>query len=227
VTRSPAALATALAWLPTARTLPRAAPLALACAAIGLIGLTFASRLPQEPADPFSVRLALLLTALMVVWAFEDRAGATLDPTPVGRARLRVVRAATSVTLWAGALAIVLVMAGAEHASGRYTLEAATIMTWALAMSAAAARAGEADSGRVAVGMILALIKWNPDAIWGVAEDLMATKGFVTRIGYAHMERGFFEWEWLPNGAEAREWLALSERADLEYLIEERAARLA
>ena len=76
-------------------------------------------------------------------------------------------------------------------------------------------------------GMILALIKWNPDAIWGVAEDLMATKGFVTRIGYAHMERGFFEWEWLPNGADAREWLALSERADLEYLIEERAARLA
>jgi hypothetical protein len=76
-------------------------------------------------------------------------------------------------------------------------------------------------------GMILALIKWNPDAIWGVAEDLMATKGFVTRIGYAHMERGFFEWEWLPSGANAREWLAITERADLEYLIEERAAKLA
>lgn len=76
-------------------------------------------------------------------------------------------------------------------------------------------------------GMVLALIKWNPDAIWGVAEDLMATKGFVTRIGYAHMERGFFEWEWLPSGADAREWLAITERADLEYLIEERAAKLA
>lgn len=76
------------------------------------------------------------------------------------------------------------------------------------------------------LGMILALIKWNPDAIWGIAEDLMATKGFVTRIGYAHMERGFFEWEWLPAGADAREWLAIAERSDLEYLIEERAARL-
>jgi hypothetical protein len=76
-------------------------------------------------------------------------------------------------------------------------------------------------------GMILALIKWNPDAIWGVAEDLMATRGFVTRIGYAHLERGFFEWEWLPSGADAREWLAITERADLEYLIEERAAKLA
>jgi hypothetical protein len=54
----------------------------------------------------------------------------------------------------------------------------------------------------------------------------MATKGFVTRIGYAHMERGFFEWQWLPQGAEAKEWLALSERADLEYMIEERAATL-
>jgi hypothetical protein len=76
-------------------------------------------------------------------------------------------------------------------------------------------------------GMILAFIKWNPDAIWGIAEDLMATKGFVTRIGYAHMERGFFQWEWLPQGADAREWLALSERSDMEYLIEERAAKLA
>lgn len=75
-------------------------------------------------------------------------------------------------------------------------------------------------------GMILAQIKWNPDAIWGIAEDLMATKGFVTRIGYAHMERGFFEWEWMPNGADSREWLALSERADLEYIIEERASKL-
>ena len=76
-------------------------------------------------------------------------------------------------------------------------------------------------------GMILALIKWNPDAIWGVAEDLMATKGFVTRFGYAHMERSFFEWEWLPSGAQAQEWLAITEKADLEYLIEERAAKLA
>lgn len=76
------------------------------------------------------------------------------------------------------------------------------------------------------LGMLIAAIKWNPDAVWGIVEDSMATKGFVTRIGYAHMERGFFEWQWLPQGAEAKEWLALSERADLEYMIEERAATL-
>jgi hypothetical protein len=75
-------------------------------------------------------------------------------------------------------------------------------------------------------GMILAMLKWNPDAIWGIVEDTMATRGFVTRIGYSHIERGFFEWEWLPQGAAAKEWIALSERSDLEYTIEERASTL-
>jgi hypothetical protein len=75
------------------------------------------------------------------------------------------------------------------------------------------------------LGMLIAFIRWNPDAMWGIIKNSMATKGFVTRIGYAHMERGFFEWDWMPQGAE-REWLALSERSDFEYLVEERAARL-
>ena len=42
------------------------------------------------------------------------------------------------------------------------------------------------------------------------------------RIGYAHVERSFLRWEWLPDGAEAVEWLALLERADMEFLIQER-----
>ncbi len=76
------------------------------------------------------------------------------------------------------------------------------------------------------LGMLIAFIRWNPDAMWGIIKNSMATKGFVTRIGYAHMERGFFEWDWMPQGAERLEWLALSERSDFEYLVEERAARL-
>ena len=76
------------------------------------------------------------------------------------------------------------------------------------------------------LGMFIAFMRWNPDAMWGIIKNSMATKGFVTRIGYAHMERGFFEWEWLPQGAERNEWIALSERSDLEYMVEERAARL-
>ncbi|MDP9137656.1 MAG: hypothetical protein M3N38_05710 [Pseudomonadota bacterium] len=76
------------------------------------------------------------------------------------------------------------------------------------------------------LGMFIAFVRWNPDAMWGIIKNSMATKGFVTRIGYAHMERGFFEWEWLPQGAERNEWIAISERSDLEYMVEERAARL-
>jgi hypothetical protein len=76
------------------------------------------------------------------------------------------------------------------------------------------------------LGMFIAFVRWNPDAMWGIIKNSMATKGFVTRIGYAHMERGFFEWEWLPQGAEHNEWIAICERSDFEYMVEERAAKL-
>lgn len=72
------------------------------------------------------------------------------------------------------------------------------------------------------LGMMLSFIKWQPDAIWGLGADGMITRGLYARIGYAHVERSFLRWEWLPDGAEAVEWLALLERADMEFLIQER-----
>jgi hypothetical protein len=76
------------------------------------------------------------------------------------------------------------------------------------------------------LGMFIAFMRWNPDAMWGIMKNSMVTKGFVSRVGYSHVERGFFEWEWLPQGAERQEWLVLCERSDFEYMVEERAARL-
>jgi hypothetical protein len=70
-------------------------------------------------------------------------------------------------------------------------------------------------------GMLIALIKWNPDAIWGLAAQQMATHGHVTRMGYSFIERGFLRWQWVPEGIDPVEWLAVAERDALEQLVDE------
>ncbi|MFN0193994.1 MAG: hypothetical protein ACKVP5_18815 [Aestuariivirga sp.] len=70
-------------------------------------------------------------------------------------------------------------------------------------------------------GMLLSLIKWNPDAIWGLAAQQMATHGHVTRMGYSFIERGFLRWQWVPEGIDPVEWLAVAERDALEQLVDE------
>jgi hypothetical protein len=71
------------------------------------------------------------------------------------------------------------------------------------------------------LGLLLALTKWQPDAVWALVSHAMATRGHALRMGYAHFERGFLNWDWEPHGAEPVEWLILSERADIEYIANE------
>jgi hypothetical protein len=71
------------------------------------------------------------------------------------------------------------------------------------------------------LGMLLALVRWNPDAIWALAGQNMATHGHLNRMGYAYLERGFFRWEWISEGIDPVEWIAISERANLEQLVDE------
>ncbi|MGI9371589.1 MAG: hypothetical protein ACR2OJ_03765 [Hyphomicrobiales bacterium] len=68
------------------------------------------------------------------------------------------------------------------------------------------------------LGLLLTLIKWQPDATWALVSHAMATRGHALRSGYAHFERGFLNWDWKPEGAEDVEWLVLSERTDLEFI---------
>ncbi len=68
------------------------------------------------------------------------------------------------------------------------------------------------------LGLLLTLIKWQPDATWALVSHAMATRGHALRSGYAHFERGFLNWEWKPEGAEEIEWIVLSERSDLEFI---------
>lgn len=71
------------------------------------------------------------------------------------------------------------------------------------------------------IGMLLSLIKWQPDALWALTGNMFATHGFVTRSGYALQEHGFLRWhpDWKPTGADDSEWLIIAERSHLEYLV--------
>jgi hypothetical protein len=75
------------------------------------------------------------------------------------------------------------------------------------------------------LGMLLAYLKWYPDAIWGLVSDQMANHGHVTRMKYPHLEPSFLRWQHCPEDIPSNEWLVLAERSDLDFLIEEKWVR--
>jgi hypothetical protein len=70
-------------------------------------------------------------------------------------------------------------------------------------------------------GLLLCTIKWNPDAIWGLAGDQMARHGHVGRIGYSILEKGFLRWQMASKNIDAVEYLAVIDKAAITQLIEE------
>lgn len=73
----------------------------------------------------------------------------------------------------------------------------------------------------VRLGLILAVIKWQPDAIWGLASAQMAGHGHFTRVGYTILERGFLRWQWASEGIDPVEYLVAAELQSLESMINE------
>ncbi len=73
------------------------------------------------------------------------------------------------------------------------------------------------------LGMLLAMVKWQPEAIWALTGQSMATRGHMVRMGYGHLEQSFLTWEWEPNGAEKAEWIGIALRRHLEFSIAEMA----
>ena len=71
------------------------------------------------------------------------------------------------------------------------------------------------------VGMLLALIKWQPEAIWALTGQAMATRGHMVRMGYGHLEQSFLTWDWEPHGAEQTEWIGIADRRHLEFSVAE------
>lgn len=71
------------------------------------------------------------------------------------------------------------------------------------------------------LGLILSLIKWNPDAIWSLSSSRMATHGHLNRMGYNYIEKGFLRWQWATDGIDLTEWLNIAERHALEQMVNE------
>ncbi len=78
----------------------------------------------------------------------------------------------------------------------------------------------------VRIGMIISLVKWQPNVIWGLTSGDRATRGLSIRMGYPHAERGFLKWNIPPQGADVNEVITIATRSDLEYLGHERIATL-
>lgn len=71
------------------------------------------------------------------------------------------------------------------------------------------------------LGMILSLIKWNPDSVWALSSGRMASYGHPSRMGYTYMEKGFLRWQWASDGIDLTEWLNIAERHAIEQMVNE------
>jgi hypothetical protein len=71
------------------------------------------------------------------------------------------------------------------------------------------------------LGMLLSYIRWNPDAVWALTNQQMASHGHPHRMGYGHVESGFLKWDWAPEGNALTEYLLVSDRQALEHIVEE------
>jgi hypothetical protein len=75
------------------------------------------------------------------------------------------------------------------------------------------------------LGLLLSTIKWNPDAIWGLAGEQMAKHGHPNRIGYSTIEKGFLKWEWASEGVDPVEYLTVVTRKGLQQLVDEMSVK--
>jgi hypothetical protein len=71
------------------------------------------------------------------------------------------------------------------------------------------------------LGMILSYLKWDPDAVWALSSNRMATHGHPNRMGYTYMERGFLRWQWATDGIDLVEWLNIAERHSIVQMLNE------
>ncbi len=71
------------------------------------------------------------------------------------------------------------------------------------------------------LGQLLCMIKWNPDAIWALTSNTMASHGYPGKLGYTYVERGFLRWEWTSEAMEPVEYLCVIDREGLSQYVDE------
>jgi hypothetical protein len=71
-------------------------------------------------------------------------------------------------------------------------------------------------------GHMLALLKWQPDALWALVDQRVGLRGIGILNGYPHAERSFLQWAWRPEDISENEWLLVAESHELQQAAEDR-----
>jgi hypothetical protein len=75
------------------------------------------------------------------------------------------------------------------------------------------------------LGLFLAVIKWNPDAVWALTSEQMARHGHLGRIGYTTIERGILRWQWASRDVDSVEYLAVVDQKAIQNIVDEMSSR--
>jgi|TARA_R110002072_G_scaffold38138_7_gene110524 hypothetical protein len=67
------------------------------------------------------------------------------------------------------------------------------------------------------LALVLALLEWAPDYVFGFVNPVLASRGAAAQYGYYHLEPGI--WHNIDRSRSAEQWLAWLSRRDLEYLL--------
>jgi len=80
----------------------------------------------------------------------------------------------------------------------------------------------EVNESMTFAGHLLAMLKWNPDALWALVVHRIGVRGTGIQNGYPYAERSFLRWEWHPEDIPDNEWLLVAERHEMEHAVYER-----
>ncbi len=85
---------------------------------------------------------------------------------------------------------------------------------------------GAAAAAFCRLGMVMGMMKWQPETMWILVDDRMVEGGTAVRIGYNRIQRNWVEWNPMPAEAHAAvENLAMTTKGDVLNMIADLAGR--
>ncbi len=65
----------------------------------------------------------------------------------------------------------------------------------------------------------IALLRWNPDFIYGFVDSKLTQRGFPVREGYQHISPAGTDWRRSPDNINGDDWLVWNAREDLRWMV--------
>ncbi len=65
----------------------------------------------------------------------------------------------------------------------------------------------------------IALMRWNPDFIYGFVSSKLTQRGFPVREGYQHISPAGTNWRRSPSNVNGDDWLVWNAREDLRWMV--------